>query len=138
MKLYYIFITLLPSLIFSINPTAISAPIVSTGINIPLGQAPQSIYEKRNLRVSPLEPITPISLGENKAEENPLISEPNRKMIKDYNEGKNNFQEQPIIVNNKINTAILRQIPDTPAPATSQTVVSLPTTNTGAQTIIVE
>ena len=50
--------------------------------------APVGIFARKNLRVSPLENLTPISMGGNKAVTNPLISEPNRAMLSGFKKGK--------------------------------------------------
>ena len=84
--------------------------------------APVGIFARKNLRVSPLENLTPISMGENKAETNPLISEPNRAMLSGFKKGKGTFQEQPILANNRIAVPSYRSYPS----VTTQTVITTP------------
>ena len=82
--------------------------------------APVGIFARKNLRVSPLENLTPISMGGNKAETNPLISEPNRAMLSGFKKGKGTFQEQPILANNRIAVPSYQSYPS----VTTQTVIT--------------
>ena len=84
--------------------------------------APVGIFARKNLRVSPLENLTPISMGGNKAETNPLISEPNRAMLSGFKKGKGTFQEQPILANNRIAVPSYQSYPS----VTTQTVITTP------------
>ena len=84
--------------------------------------APVGIFARKNLRVSPLENLTPISMGGNKAETNPLISEPNRAMLSRFKKGKGTFQEQPILANNRIAVPSYQSYPS----VTTQTVITTP------------
>ena len=84
--------------------------------------APVGIFARKNLRVSPLENLTPISMGGNKAETNPLISEPNRAMLSGFKKGKGTFQEQPILPNNRIAVPSYQSYPS----VTTQTVITTP------------
>ena len=84
--------------------------------------APVGIFARKNLRVSPLENLTPISMGGNKAETNPLISEPNRAMLNGFKKGKGTFQEQPILANNRIAVPSYQSYPS----VTTQTVITTP------------
>ena len=84
--------------------------------------APVGIFARKNLRVSPLENLTPISMGGNKAETNPLISEPNRAMLNGFKKGKGTFQEQPILANNRIAVPPYQSYPS----VTTQTVITTP------------
>lgn len=84
--------------------------------------APVGIFARKNLRVSPLENLTPISMGGNKAETNPLISEPNRAMLSGLKKGKGTFQEQPILANNRIAVPSYQSYPS----VTTQTVITTP------------
>lgn len=86
--------------------------------------APAGIFARKNLRVSPLETLTPISVGGNKAETNPLISESNREMLNEFQKGKETFQEQPILANNRmaIPLSSIQVIPS--QPMVTQTVIS--------------
>ncbi len=84
--------------------------------------APVGIFARKNLRVSPLENLTPISMGGNKAETNPLISEPNRAMLSGFKKGKGTFQEQPTLANNRIAVPSYQSYPS----VTTQTVITTP------------
>ena len=84
--------------------------------------APVGIFARKNLRVSPLENLTPISMGGNKAETNPLISEPNRAMLSGFKKGKGTFQELPILANNRIAVPSYQSYPS----VTTQTVITTP------------
>ena len=90
--------------------------------NVPSQPAPVGIFARKNLRVSPLENLTPISMGGNKAETNPLISEPNRAMLSGFKKGKGTFQEQPILANNRIAVPSYQSYPS----VTTQTVITTP------------
>ena len=90
--------------------------------------APVGIFARKNLRVSPLETLTPISVGGNKAVTNPLISEPNRAMLSEFKNGKGTFQEQPILANNRIAVPTYQNYPS--VMTQTQTVVTPPTVTT--------
>lgn len=91
--------------------------------------APVGIFARKNLRVSPLENLTPISVGGNKAETNPLISEPNRAMLSEFKNGKGTFQEQPILANNRMAVPSYQSYPSSVMTQT-QTVITPPVVTT--------
>ena len=111
------------------------------------GPAPVGIFAKKNLRVSPLETLTPIAVGGNKAETNPLITESNRQMLHDFNKNTDGFVEQPVFAHNRMAVGIAN-LPVTPitTPIVQQTVVAQPVsqpiietvTSTETQPIIIE
>lgn len=122
-----IFLVLIPFLVTSIKiKKEKDGPILVQGIQAPLGPNLSNMYQQRNLRTNPLDQLTPITIGGNKAEENPLISEGNREMIKDFSKGTNNFSELPILANNQINTQALRNMNAQPGVVYSQTINPTP------------
>lgn len=113
-----------PCIISALKIKAIPTPVIAQNIQAPLSPSLDLIYSQRNVRSNPLDPLTPITLGGNKAEENPLISEGNREMLKDFKTGPENFKEEPVLANNKIDTQVLKAM--------------APTITQPAQTLIVQ